>query len=91
MGILKAAIGYGIGLAVLGIVLRHAVRGYLTVRRDKVVKLARRDSGRRDLSASSHYERTFLGDAVRPARPAHFPAPADPSGPYDQASERVDA
>jgi len=87
----KAVIGYGIGLAVLGIVLSYALRGYLRVRRDKVLKLARRDSGRVELSVASHYEHTFLGSPVQPARPAGSARTARLPGPYDQASERVDA
>ncbi len=86
----KAVIGYGIGLAVLGIVLSYAVRVYLRVRRDKVLKLARRDSGRLELSISSRYEHTFLGTPVQPARSSATGRPRHAS-PYDQASDRVDA
>ncbi len=73
MGMVKAVIGYGIGLVVLGIVLSYLVRAYLRIRRDNVMKLARRDSVRLTLSDSADYEHTFLGTTAHAA----------PTGPAD--------
>jgi hypothetical protein len=67
MSTVKAVIGYGIGLAVIAIVLAYVIRGLLRVRRDSVLKLAHRDSRRLKLSISADYARSFLGTSVQPA------------------------
>lgn len=92
VGMAKAVIGYGIGLAVLGIVVGYAVRGCLKVRNDKVLTLARRDRGRPGPPIDCRYQQTMLGTPVPPGRPQVSPRETRRlSGPYDQASERVDA
>ncbi len=67
MGTVKAVIGYGIGLAVLGVVLTYVIRAYLRFSKDHVAKMARRDSTRRELRVSADYARTFLGATVQPS------------------------
>ncbi len=66
MGTVKAVIGYGIGLAVLGVVLSYVIRAYLRFSKDYVAKMARRDSTRRELRVSADYARTFLGATLHP-------------------------
>jgi hypothetical protein len=80
----KAVIGYGVGLAVLGIVIAYLIRGYLMVRGDNVQMLARKDSERLKLVKSADYERTFPGTAVHvtDARGSDRSTAA----PYDRAS-----
>ncbi len=92
MGTVKTVIGYGIGLAVLGVVLTRLIGGYFKVRRDNVQQLARKDSERLPLSVSSDYAHTFLGTAVQPTDPrATGRSAAGASGPYDQAPDQLDA
>ncbi len=67
MGTVKAVIGYGIGLVVLGILISYLVRAYLRLRRDNVMKLARQDSVRLKLSDSADYEHSFLGTSAHAA------------------------
>ena len=66
MGTVKAVIGYGIGLAVLGVVLTYVIRAYLRYSKDYVAKMARRDSTGRELRVSADYARTFLGATIQP-------------------------
>ncbi len=66
MGTVKAVIGYGIGLAVFGIILTYMIRAYLRSSKDHVARMARRDSTRRELRVSADYARTFLGATVHP-------------------------
>jgi hypothetical protein len=88
VGTVKAVIGYGIGLAVVGIVLAYVIRGYLKVRRDNVQQLARKDSERLKLTDSAGYSRTFLGTTLHPSDSRGSGRSA--AGPYDQASDQVD-
>jgi len=89
VGTVKAVIGYGVGLAVLGIVIAYLIRGYLMVRGDNVQMLARKDSERLKLSDSAIYERTFPGTPVHPLDSKV--SDRSTTGPYDQASDQVDA
>jgi len=92
VGTVKTVIGYGIGLAVLGVVLAHMISGYLKVRRDNIQQLARRDSERLQLSVSADYAHSFLGTAVQPSDPRGTDrSTAGGSGPYDQASDQLNA
>ena len=80
MGTVKAAIGYGIGLVVVGAILAYLISRSLKVRRDKFQQLARKDSERLKLSDSADYGRTFLGPPVHPTY----------SKEKDRSTERVD-
>ena len=86
---MKAVIGYGVGLAVLGIVIAYLIRGYLMVRGDNVQMLARKDSERLKLSDSADYAHTFPGTPVHPL--VSKGSDRSTAGPYDQASDQVDA
>ena len=84
VGTVKAVIGYGVGLAVLGIVFAYLIRGYLMVRGDNVQMLARKDSERLKLSDSADYAHTFPGTAVHVTDVRG--SDRSTAAPYDQAS-----
>ena len=84
MGVVEAVVGYGIGLAVLGIVVAYAIRGYRRVRRDDAQQLARKDVDRPKVSDSAHYVRTLPNTPDHPVdSKATQRSTAGPSRPYD--------
>jgi hypothetical protein len=92
VGTVKAVIGYGIGLAVVGIVVTYAIRAYLKIRRDNVMKLAKKDSERLKLSDSASYEHSFLGAPIHPpATKAAAGAGTEPATLYDYRANHVEA
>lgn len=87
MGTVKAFVGYGIGLAVVTVLVSYVIRGYRRAASDYEHKLARRDARLLQRRTTADYAETFLG-APAPARPwgASTPTNAALIGPeYDTA------